>query len=129
MSLSALIVMDELADRSVVESSLRAKPIVFERCFAACATSTAHRWLEHEQVDLVFVDLDLEGGSQMVRDLRTNSRYGALPVVGMSYNSDAELVGQLLNGGLDAFLSKPLRRDIVRAEIEEIAGLRSGQSV
>lgn len=120
--------MDELADRSVVELSLRTKPAVFGRCFAAAAAPAARRCLERERVDLIVVDLDMAGGSEMVRELRGDVRTSALPLVGLSYDADAERVGRLLNGGLDSFLSKPLRRDVVRAEIEEIAGLRAGQS-
>lgn len=121
--------MDELADRSVVESSLRVKPAVFGRWFAASAAPAARRCLDREQVDLIVVDLDMEGGTEMVRAFRADARTSALPLMGMSYDADAKRVGRLLDDGLDSFLSKPLRRDVVRAEIEEIAGIRAGQSM
>ncbi|MGC4051576.1 MAG: response regulator [Paludibaculum sp.] len=111
-----------------MESSLRANPSVVRQSFIAGGTEAAHRLLAGEQFDMIFVDLDLEGGPQLVSELRGNARYSALPFVGMSYNANEELVQQLLSSGLDVFMSKPLRRDVVRAEIEEIAGLRSGQS-
>lgn len=128
MSLSALIIVDELADRAVVESSLRAKPAVFEQCFATGDIASARRLLVRERVDLVLVDLDLDSSSQMISDLRCNTRYSALPLIGISYNAEEERVSSLLERGLDAFVSKPLRRDVVRAEIDEIAGIRPGQS-
>lgn len=120
--------MDEFADRHVVETSLRANPSVVRQSFTAGGPDAAQNLLARERFDMVFVDLDIEGGPQLVSELRRNARYSALPFVGVSYNADEELVEQLLSSGLDAFMSKPLRRDVVRAEIEEIAGLRSGQS-
>ncbi|QOY88836.1 response regulator [Paludibaculum fermentans] len=128
MSLSALIVMDEFADRHVVETSLRANPSVVRHSFTAGGTEAARRLLARERFDMVFVDLDLDGCPQLLSELRGDAQYSALPFVGMSHNTDEEQVERLLSSGLDAFLSKPLKRDVVRAEIEEIAGLRSGQS-
>ncbi len=120
--------MDEFADRHVVETSLHANPSVVRRSFTAGGTEAARRLLARERFDMVFVDLDLDGCPQLLSELRQDAQYSALPFVGMSRNADEELVERLLSGGLDAFLSKPLKRDVVRAEIEEIAGLRSGQS-
>lgn len=120
--------MDEFADRHVVETSLRANPSVVRHSFTAGGPEAAQRLLARERFDMVFVDLDLDGCPQMISELRRDAQYSALPFVGVSSNADEELVEQLLTSGLDAFMSKPLRRDVVRAEIEEIAGLRSGQS-
>lgn len=120
--------MDEFADRHVVETSLRANPSVVRHSFTAGGTEAARRLLARERFDMVFVDLDLDGCPQLLSELRGDAQYSALPFVGMSHNTDEEQVERLLSSGLDAFLSKPLKRDVVRAEIEEIAGLRSGQS-
>lgn len=113
--------MDEFADRHVVETSLRANPSVVRHSFTAGGTGNPPP-AGRERFDMVFVDLDLDGCPQLLSELRGDAQYSALPFVGMSHNTDEEQVERLLSSGLDAFLSKPLKRDVVGRRSKRLPG-------
>ena len=62
----------------------------------------------------------LEAGFELIRQLRTEARYGNLPVLLISGDSDPKLPQSALALGADAFFSKPYSPAAVRRKLEQL---------
>lgn len=80
------------------------------------AESAAEAWevLEREHIDLVFMDISLSGeksGLDITREIRTDSRLSALPVVAVTAHGFAHDRARCLEAGCDAYLLKPVGQE------------------
>jgi CheY-like chemotaxis protein len=62
----------------------------------------------------------LEGGFELIRQLRAEGRYASLPVLLISGDSDPQLPQRALAHGADAFFSKPYSPAAVRRKLEQL---------
>jgi len=62
----------------------------------------------------------LEGGFELIRQLRAEVRYASLPVLLISGDSDPQLPQRALAHGADAFFSKPYSPAAVRRKLEQL---------
>lgn len=73
------------------------------------------------RISAVVTDLDMPDvdGFELVKAVRTHSRYAGLPIIVVSGNTDPELGRRLQALGADAFLSKPYSPGEVRNKLEQ----------
>ncbi len=62
----------------------------------------------------------LEGGFELIRQLRAEVRYASLPVLLISGDSDPQLPQRALEQGANAFFSKPYSPAAVRRKLEQL---------
>jgi len=105
----ALIIDDNARNLSVLalllrEQGVEATPIVNPKQIDAILGA-------EEQVDLIFLDLELPGmsGYDVFDRLRTDERFGSVPVIAYTVHSNEIARAQQL--GFDSFIGKPLDPD------------------
>jgi two-component system phosphate regulon response regulator PhoB len=111
-----LIVDDDAAVRTVVSATLCASG------FEACGVSSAEEALDYlrgTHVDLIVLDCALPGmsGVELCRRLRSDSKFGRLPVLVLSAQSSQTDVRQAFDAGADDFVTKPFRAPELGARI------------
>jgi two-component system, sensor histidine kinase and response regulator len=86
----------------------------------------AAEMVEREPFDLVLMDIQMPvmSGLEATRIIRAskNSCVRRLPIVAMTANAMAGDEQKYLEAGMDGYLSKPIRRDVLRAELERFSG-------
>jgi CheY-like chemotaxis protein len=92
-------------------------------CFTARGSSEALHILRCHPIDVIVVDLDDAGSGELLSELNKDERFHALPVVGMSWQNRPERVEQLLRGGMEAFVAKPVHGEVLRHELRQICGV------
>jgi two-component system chemotaxis response regulator CheY len=78
-------------------------------------------------MDLVLVDWNMPemDGIEFLRALRTEPRYGALPVVMVSTNNDADKIATSLEAGANEYVMKPFTEEIIRTKLEVLGFFQS----
>lgn len=73
--------------------------------------------------DLVIMDLHMPGmkGDAVCRELKSDPAVRRIPVIMVSAASDREAEERCLKAGADAFVAKPLRRDLLLEAVEKVA--------
>jgi two-component system KDP operon response regulator KdpE len=103
MSLSVLVVEDDLQMRSLLKSSLSVEGFEVQ---TAVSLSAASALLRHSPPDVVLLDLGLPDGDgvELLHELRKQS---ATPVIVISARHQEEQRIRLLDAGADDYLTKP----------------------
>ncbi len=103
MSLQVMVVEDDRAIRSLLQSSLSAEGFAVQ---TAVSLSEARALLQHKPPDLIVLDLGLPDGdgAQLVRELR---KQHSTPVIVVSARHQEQQKIELLDAGADDYLSKP----------------------
>jgi DNA-binding response OmpR family regulator len=86
------------------------------------------RTLEAHPVDIVVVDYnmpDLDGPS-LCRLLRSDARYGALPVLVLTAHDSPEMVRSIYEAGADDYVSKSMLVDVLPRRVELLVKARRG---
>lgn len=112
-----LVVDDVEANRSVVRRRLeRLRYAVM----AADGGEAALKMIETDAPDLILLDYMMPNmnGIDVLRELRTNSRCGDVPVIMLTARADAQTVVASLEAGADDYVSKPIDFDVLAARIE-----------
>ena len=78
-----------------------------------------------QQVDLLLTDWHMPGmdGLELVKVLRADARFGALPILMVTSDAVLESVQRALEAGVNDFLMKPFTND---ALAERVAGVMGG---
>ena len=81
--------------------------------------------------DVLLVDIDLPGmsGLDMVRTLRKEGRFAALPIIAISASVMKDERHRALDAGCDAFLEKPFDIQRLRDLVAEVGTARSAAPV
>ena len=103
MSLQVMVVEDDRAIRSLLQSSLSVEGFEVQ---TAVSLSEARALLQHKPPDLIVLDLGLPDGdgAQLVRELR---KQHSTPVIVVSARHQEQQKIELLDAGADDYLSKP----------------------
>jgi signal transduction histidine kinase len=82
--------------------------------------------LDHEQFDLVILDLGLPGmhGFEVLTWIRTHFTMSELPVILLSGNDETGVIVAGLNQGANDYLIKPSHPDIMRARVRVLVELK-----
>jgi two-component system, sensor histidine kinase and response regulator len=84
---------------------------------------------ESEHFDLVLMDIQMPvmSGIEAMRIIRgsKNPRLQRLPIVAMTANAMAGDAEKYLEAGMDGYISKPIRKDVLKAELERFSGRKS----
>jgi two-component system sensor histidine kinase/response regulator len=82
--------------------------------------------VERESFDAVLMDIQMPvmGGLEATQVMRAsqNPRVRRLPIVAMTANAMTGNAEKYLGAGMDGYLSKPIRRDLLKAELERFSG-------
>lgn len=136
---SVLVVEDNDFTRNLIVSVLRKIGIGSIR--EAAGATAALSILEIAPVNLILCDVEMHpvDGLTFLKRLRTGSSneradggQGAIPpsdipVIILTANADADVVKRALNAGATAFLTKPIKPDLVRNRIEAVLGGGRGE--
>ncbi len=111
-----LAVEDDHNSQLLLKFFLRDK---YDLCFAV-SMGEAIRCLEEQDVDLVLVDLSLEGdedGLDLVRWMRQQKRWRKTPVIATTAHALTKDRDNCFAAGCDGYLAKPIMRDKLEASI------------
>jgi two-component system sensor histidine kinase/response regulator len=85
-----------------------------------------------QHFDLILMDIQMPvmGGLEATSAIRNskNPRVRRLPIVAMTANAMAGDAQKYLEAGMDGYISKPIRREALQAELERVAGRDAGLS-
>ena len=78
-----------------------------------------------DDIDLLIADYRMPGmnGLELVGEAKADPRHSRLPVLMLSGNLGGSDVGELLEAGATALMSKPLEMDALRTMIADLLGL------
>lgn len=78
--------------------------------------------ISREPVDLIFLDLVMEGmsGMEVLTSLKSDARYRHIPIVVISGTEDAGAVAECMAAGASAFLPKPVMASSLQETIDDI---------
>ena len=116
-----LVVENEENSRHLMEHILR---FAGYRCVLATNGQEALDILDHEQMDLVLLDLSMPimDGYQATELIRARPQYEMLPIVAVTAFAPSDDRGLALRSGCTAYLSKPFRPRDLLGMVERLLG-------
>jgi two-component system chemotaxis response regulator CheY len=80
--------------------------------------------LSHVQAELIIVDLNMPNmdGIEFVKNLRNNYYYIDTPVIMLTTTKDENLRRDAFQAGVNMFLNKPIRPDVLLFKVESLLG-------
>ncbi|MFN8587740.1 MAG: response regulator [Candidatus Eisenbacteria bacterium] len=123
--MKCLVVDDSAITRRILVNSLRS--IGFQEIVEAGDGKQALHLCD-SNVDVVLTDWNMPGmaGVELVRALRANPEFSALPVLLITSRNGKEDVVEAANAGIDGYIIKPFTPEVLRAKIEEVLQRRTG---
>ena len=111
-----LIVDDQAESREIIRRQLEKEQ---HRVLEADSGKQMFKVLEHEQVDLILLDLILPemDGHELLDRLKRNPKLRAIPVIVVSGNKDGDRVIRCIEAGAEDFLYKPINPILLHARI------------
>lgn len=73
--------------------------------------------------DIIFMDImlhDTKDGIQLVGELRSNPKYGHVPILILTTHDSKQVKTRALNAGADKFINKPILMDRLTSIIKEV---------
>jgi CheY-like chemotaxis protein len=122
--LRVLVVDDNAMNLKVLERSLSRAGMTVH------VASSADRGLDvlgTQEIDLVLMDLYMPeiNGAEATRTIRATPHLAHLPVLAVSASVTAQEREECRLAGMDGFVSKPVRLEVLLAEIKRVVGTRS----
>lgn len=116
-----LVVDDEEQIRLICQSFLQSDAL---DCDVACSAAAAQVALAGQSYDLALLDVNMPGmsGLELVRCLRESPPSPNLKIIVFSGHMDGDEMAQLLQGGVDDFLTKPFSGSQLVARIRACLG-------
>jgi CheY-like chemotaxis protein len=121
MPLSLLIYVESASERDLARTAVRGGS-PFHHVSETLSPGEANRQMRESQFDAAVVDLDGEGGADILRTIRQNAQHCHIPIVGLTRESHGPSVERLLTGTLDSMVRKPVEPGVLREELRYIAG-------
>lgn len=113
-----LIVEDEEVSQKIFEKMLQGYNLSF--CDSGMAM---YNKLSDENYNLILMDIGLLGskdGLEIIKELKSNNSFGALPVICITSHAYSVQENNALKAGADAYLTKPLSKNILIETIEKL---------
>lgn len=126
MPLSFFLFGDAVTKRGPVRNVFNAFPS-FQRVSDARCVAEADQRLRESRFDVAVVDLDADGGPEVLQKIRKDTRHCHIPVVGLSWECQGPRVEHLLTGGLDSVVIKPVEPKALQGELDYIVGPATGK--
>ena len=123
-----LLVEDELINQEILKQILQDSYEVITAATGEEALAVLRE--QHDTISIVLLDLNLPDmhGSQVLRFLRSDPKYTAIPVIVMTADSDAEV--ECLNLGAIDFIPKPYpRQKVILARINRTIELSEDRDI
>lgn len=117
--MKCLVVDDSAITRRILVNSLRS--IGFNEIVEAGDGKQALNLCD-TTVDVVLTDWNMPGmaGVELVRAIRANPEFNALPVLLITSRNGKEDVVEAANAGIDGYIVKPFTPEVLRTKIEEV---------
>ncbi len=117
-----LVVDDNAASRELLRHIV--KPLCQE-VLEACQGQEALARIAEEEPDLVLLDLEMPAldGFAVLRELRQNPRFSALPVVAVTANAMRGDREKAFAAGFTGYITKPVSAALVRTEVKRLLRL------
>lgn len=125
-SLFMLVVEDNEINQMVARGYLER---LGHRCECVAAAEDALEYLEHSNVDMVLMDVNLPSmsGTEATRKIRANAKLFDLPIIGISAHVQEEEIASQLNAGMTCFVAKPISPVRLAQAIDDVSnGRRHG---
>lgn len=84
----------------------------------------AFDFLKHRTPDLIILDIDMPeiNGYDMLKKIKEKDSLKYVPVIFLTSNSDKGHVVKAVQGGADAYVVKPINKDVLINKIETLIG-------
>lgn len=107
-----LIVEDDFENQKFLQIFLKRKFDV-DICDSA---DTFYEKIKEKEFDIILMDISLRGrkdGLQLTKEMRENSKYNTIPIVGLSAHAFQKDRDNAYNAGIDVFITKPVQNDVL----------------
>ncbi len=108
-------------DTDALETYKKAVALGSHQAILASNGDQAWERISNEDIDLIFVDLNLPdiSGIELIRNLKDEPHTASIPVVVLSALPQKGLIEKVLNAGAKNFISKPAALNELLSVIEE----------
>ncbi len=121
MSVKFLIVDDSVTMRRIVVNSLR--NIGYDNFVEASEGKEAiEKLISDDKINFVITDWNMPGvsGLELVKSLRSNSKYSALPILMVTTRGVKEDIIEALQAKVSNYIVKPFTPNVLKEKIEQI---------
>jgi two-component system chemotaxis response regulator CheY len=120
MSMKALVVDDSKTARFVLKRILL--EVGFQVVEAGDGQEALQRLKEIGAVDVALVDMNMPtmNGTELVRAMRADATYAAIPVMMVTAESEASQVARALEAGANEYVMKPFTKDVILSKLSLI---------
>jgi two-component system chemotaxis response regulator CheY len=124
MAYNVLIVDDSATMRALVRKVLNITGLELGECFEGANGREALEILEHNWIDLVLSDLHMPemDGAALVKALRQNQLWQAIPVVLITTEGRQEVLAPFFKAGVQGYIRKPFRPEDIKEQLQTILG-------
>ena len=116
-----VLVVDDAEDcAATLDVALQAIPGLVVQY--APSAEAALAMLDRDSVSAVITDVQLPSmtGLELVGRIRGQDRYGGMPILVMSADTDPRMPGNAIQSGANAFFAKPFSPAAIRKKLEEL---------
>jgi two-component system chemotaxis response regulator CheY len=123
-----LVVDDSKTARHMLISAMR--ELGYSDFFSCESIEEARKTLELENVDLIFSDWHMPGGTGLdfLRFVRGNASYGKTPFIMVTTEQHKENILEALKVGIQGYLFKPIKKDALKTKIYDLIKTHTIQS-
>lgn len=107
-----LIVEDDLENQKFLKIFLKK----FFEVKACDNAEDCYAILNTHSIDIILMDISLKGtkdGFQLTKELKPHSKFGSIPIIGLSAHALPKDKDNAYNAGIDLFLTKPVDAKIL----------------
>ncbi|WP_052245318.1 PAS domain-containing hybrid sensor histidine kinase/response regulator [Halocynthiibacter namhaensis] len=127
---SVLIADDNKTNRFILSRLLQETGISLE--FATDGFEVVNQF-RHHKPDLILMDVSMPGkdgleATREIRELEKTQDLGTVPIYALTANAFSSHRDDCVNAGMNGFLTKPVKRDVLVGTLEEIFATGSGHS-
>lgn len=121
MSKTIMIVDDAVSIRGLASMTLENSGY---KVIEACDGKNALDKISEQKVNMVITDINMPnmGGIELIKALKTNSRYKFIPVVILTKENEPELKRQGQASGAKAWINKPFKPKTILNVVQKIIG-------
>jgi two-component system, chemotaxis family, chemotaxis protein CheY len=128
VAFNVLIVDDSMVMRSMIIRILRLSGLHMEEIFEAKNGREGLQTLNEKWVDFALVDINMPvmNGVDMIKAVRNNPAIADLPIIVVSFESNADLVESIRQKNI-LFVHKPFTPEILRSAVLQLTGVSNEQ--